>query len=387
MDTPNSYQEQFEALINFDGDPAEKLARRHQAIDLADQYQDDEGRFRARLDCMSLGLAAGQYDDNVFHFVQCVEICERRPELLFPYGQLMALHSRYNLASLACYAAISRRQIAHADKYTARLYETAGWGTRALHKTRMFLSTVLGDLDQIAVHRSHFLASPRQGGEDCLACEISGVCKAFIATHQLDLALTHARDLLNGKLTCGTQPAGTDADLILPLLRAGNLKLAQKIMRRSFNTVRDDIGCFDDTGRFIAYLVATDQLPRALQILESALANFPTVRRDWDRFWMLSGTCLLLRRLTQARPTPIHLRLPPHNPCYRANNRYDPATLLAWAAPQLQTLAQRFDARNGNLHYSNILRDLDTVLEHITPIPDTLHASKRTPKKPLPRGE
>jgi len=368
----SDYQKQFDRLMGFEGEAEDKLACCQQAIDLAELHGDPWGSFIARLEFICTGMFNARHEEDLVHFVKCIEISREHPQYLESHGNLMAVIAKSTVGSVACYAAVTRSQIDGALNQMKSLYERAGWNERAIHKVRMNLAYILGNVAELPVHRERWRSMPPDKGSDCDACETASLCKSYLDTNQLEEALELGAPLIDAKLKCGSEPGGTDAALLVPLLRAGKLSLAQRLMRRTLPELHKKSGYFDDTGRFMAYLAATGQFTRAVKVFETGLRFYPKVRRDWDRFWMLAGSCVLLKFLTARGRVRISLHVPSEIPWHRSDDRYAIKEIAAWTDAEVRELARRFDLRNGNHHFSGILRDFERLLDNPISLPRTI---------------
>jgi hypothetical protein len=156
--------------------------------------------------------------------------------------------------------------------------------------------------------------------------------------------------------------------LLVPLFRARRFKLAQRLQQRSFANVCREADHFDDTGHFMAFLAATNQLTRGTHMLAAGLPRFADIRRDWDRFCMLKGARILLRRLEQTGRKRVRLRLPPSVEFYRSDSNYPIADVYSHVEPPLLEITTAFDQRNGNTYYSRQLSEMDNLLDQIRPL-------------------
>lgn len=365
----SDYQRQFDRLMDFEGEEEDKLARFQQAVDLAELHGDAWGSFTARLEFMCIGIFNGRYEEDLVHFVKCIEICREHPQYLESRGELMALLAKSTVQSVACYAAVTRSQINSAFKQMKSLYERAGWNEGALHKVQMSLAYILGDVAELPAHRERWRSMPPGKGSACEACETATLCKSYLNTNQLEEALGFGAPLIDGKLKCGSEPGGTDAALLIPLLRGGKLALAQRLMRRTLPQLHQKSGYFDDTGRFMAYLAATGQLTRGVKVFETGLRFYPRIRRDWDRFWMLAGSCVLFRLLAAKGRIRITLRVPSDIQWHRSDDTYAVKEIAAWTDAEVSELAKQFNLRNGNTHFSGILLDFEHLLDNPISLP------------------
>ena len=88
-----------------------------------------------------------------------------------------------------------------------------------------------------------------------------------------------------------------------------------------------------------------------------------------DRLQFYLAGRLLLERLHAEGHGRIQLRLPASFPARTSGGHYDTLALADWFATELAGLATRFDARNGNGHYTSLLERHRELDEHALPHP------------------
>ncbi len=361
----------FDTLLVTAGDDEEVLASLKEAVALADTHGDLDRGMIARLRLIRKATFSGNHEDVLVHFAWCLAQCQKNPgdnELLKRFGSEVRWCFKWVIASLPKFHTVTRAQIARAFDDMTELYDISGESHRAIHSLRGQTACIFGDLGQIEGHRDAWLAAPEDGSEDCAACEAHTLVTLNLALGRPADAVNAAAGLIKGRLRCAEQPATTDSDLLVPLFKLDRADEAQRLQQRSYRAIRRSRDYLKETGGFLAFLAATDQLSRGVEMLQTGIKYFIQVRRGWDRMHMLAGARLLLRRLLQVDRREVKLRLLPEFELYRRDNRYAVEPLLAWADGQFDDLAGQFDKRNGNTVISNGLRGMARLLETVRPI-------------------
>jgi hypothetical protein len=93
-----------------------------------------------------------------------------------------------------------------------------------------------------------------------------------------------------------------------------------------------------------------------------------TTSLGWQ-FEFYRAARLLLSRLQVKGHGAVPLRLPSNFPLHRPDGRYEVAALMGWFDAQLNALATRFDARNGNDHFRRRIAELEQLSRQVRPHP------------------
>lgn len=165
---------------------------------------------------------------------------------------------------------------------------------------------------------------------------------------QDERAVNEAAPILRGALACGEIPHRTLARLVLPLLRLGRVEEAARHHLRGYRLIARNHHFLNHVSNHLAFLVLTDNFSRAARLFEKHLPwAQEAMALLWSFEFYLSGR-LLLHRLQELGKSSLRLRQGPTFPIYQETGRYETAALTAWLDRELEGLAARFDARNGN---------------------------------------
>jgi hypothetical protein len=361
------FADQYNELLSTAGETERQLAALGEAIALADAHQDIARGLLARQRWITAAFHTGRREEQLVHFTWCIAQCDRDPRLLQRFGGRLLWHFKWMMASLPEYSGVSRQQIERTFADMERFHDKRGVSHRAIHSLRANAAMLLGDFEKVAGLRSAWLAAPRDGSEDCEACEVARQTELFLATGELEKAVEAASGLIAGRLRCGEQPFCTDSVLLAPLFRLGRVEVAERLQRRSWPKLRGNAKHLAYYGGHMAYLVATDRLTRGVHVLEEALNLMGEVRRPYDRLLMLKGAMVLLSRLGEVGRGRVKMRLRSDVEVRRADNAYDVGELLHWARRGAEEIAAAFDARNGNRHVGERVEEDMDLLKMIRP--------------------
>jgi hypothetical protein len=184
-------------------------------------------------------------------------------------------------------------------------------------------------------------------------------------------AVELAEPILRGRLTCGEIPHLTYAQLLLPLVRLGRVEQAAHWHRKGYRLVAKNREFLNEVARHLTFLVVTDNRLPAVQLLEKHLAWALETLDLARRFEFYLAARLLLDRLRGLGEATLDLRLPKAFPDRRDDGRYEVAGLLGWFDGELRDLADRFNARNGNDHFTQRIDENRRLTEQVSPHPLT----------------
>ncbi len=122
-----------------------------QAVQLADQHQDAQAGFAARMELIDAAMAAGQPQLLLVAFSWCLAQADRDPEQFHP-EPLLWKH-RWVVFSLPLFPQVSRDQILAALEDMTGRYRRVGSSLRAVHLLRRNVAVRMGDQEMAA--RAH----------------------------------------------------------------------------------------------------------------------------------------------------------------------------------------------------------------------------------------
>ncbi|ROO89471.1 hypothetical protein EDD29_7166 [Actinocorallia herbida] len=217
-----------------------------------------------------------------------------------------------------------------------RRYRERGISLRPAHGLRGHLAQMGGDEEAAARHFEASVAAVRDEYADCHACENNalGDWRAWLGDDTG--ALRYWAPLLDGELTCASEPHATLGQALLPLVRGGRAEEARSAHLRGYPMVRRAENLRGPVGCHIEFCALTGNEGRGLEILAEH-AEWLTFRGEdaRPRLEFLTGALVLLRRLAVLGLADLPL----------ADGTV--GSVLAEAEPETHGLAGRFDARFG----------------------------------------
>ena len=248
-----------------------------------------------------------------------------------------------------------------------RRYRRAGHGLRAVHAQRFHIAQHIGDTAEAEEQHSRWLAAERDAMSDCQACEHSvlGAWRAELGADEAALALW--KPTLENELTCRSEPAGTLAESLRPLLRLGRLDTARSHYLRGYRLVRGRVELRASIGRHVEFCALSGNEGRGLEILAENRDVFDAPVEPLPHLEFLAYAALLLRRVVALGSPEVPVPGP-------GTRDWPAAELLAHLETEIHAIAKRFDDRNGN---DTVSRHAAEVLAQ-TPLVDRLPLGVRS---------
>jgi hypothetical protein len=343
-----------------------KVALLEEAVRLADLHGDTAVGFQVRMDLMEAGNFAGRPDVLLVAFSWCLAQHDRQPER-FGVTELLWKY-KWVISHLPEFPQISRAQIEDMLADMGRRFAQAGSTMHAVYHKRGEVHMMMGDQQAAAEAYAWMARTPRDSLSDCRACVPDNEVEYLALMGRDEEALARAAPLLAGRLTCAEVPQRTFAQVLLPLLRLGRSPDAMHCHRQGYRQVAGQAVFLRHVALHLVFLVLTDNLPKAVKVLEKHLPIALEVPSLSCRFEFLLAGRLLLEHVAGER-TQLKLHLPADFPLHGAKGTYVVADLLGWFMAQGQDLAARFDARNGNDYFAQKIAGLEKLRKWATPCP------------------
>lgn len=334
-----------EDLKNFD----DKISVLKEAIQIADTHNDVEWGFDLRLNLIRQERNTSKCDESFPAFAWLLNARDNEPDL-FEESEFLWEY-KWMVTSACRNAAISKEQILQISDDLKMRLERNGYTPRAYYN--VMTSWYLHNGDYAQARQSVALADAEMVDDmtNCPACELDTKVEIELLEGHMDVAIQVAYDLINHKLTCYSMPFQTFCCLSYYLVRAGDDRAAMYFDKAIEEYHKSDAY---DTSVFFAMTILMYYMHRTKQ------------EEMWDYFEKISewevGSEDVHRYNFAIHMLPIlreggskTLNLSPKIPYYNAEGIYDLAALREYYYKQATALAEKFDRRNGNLHFSSQL--------------------------------
>ncbi|MGG7452721.1 hypothetical protein ACQ3HE_17610 [Plantibacter auratus] len=357
IDPDASVQDLLEEADTLPCGPAER-ALLDEALRRAEAAGDEEAAYATRMrltqsahmtgdtDAMfsSFGWCVGKHDADPERFPITVDGCD----LLFQYKWMAGRLSTNPTFSLAQIEAM------HEDM-RAR-YAAAGATMSGVVQSQFHIATVTGRLDEAAAFLERRSTIEDDRYSHCEAC----VRNEDAWFHQLrghdDDAIRIYDEMFENRMSCGEEPETSEAQALLPYLRAGRFDDAKAAHQRSYRVARSNADGFGIIADHLVFCAVTGNEARGLAMLERhlpALVNDPINLSGHADGLIAVGVLLDAVARAGHGDLPVRGADAPDLARYLGSESTDAAdwtvsavAARAWAAAEHLTRA--FDERNGN---------------------------------------
>lgn len=339
-------RDDFERLIDeAEGLPhgVAKVALLEEAVRVADALRDPEAALAARMELTQAAQFGGRPDLALVSFSWCLAHYDRHADDLDP--TLILWHFKWVVNGLAAYPEVPRVQIEALFADMTRRYKAHGSTLHAVHQIRREVAQAMFDTRRAKAAHKKFLTAPTDHLSNCQACvQDAGVSYALYAGDD-GAAVAAAGPILKGKMSCAEVPHRTYAKLLLPHLRRGEVALAMRYHKVGYPLIQANPSFLEYQGQHLAFLALTGNHARAATLFNRHLPQALTHPDAAERFRFYCAA-KLSHDLMNEVPRPPKIRVPREvHPDGAAG------AVGAWLDNELHTLAERFDARNGNKGY------------------------------------
>ncbi|HZZ81367.1 MAG TPA: hypothetical protein VFE62_22885 [Gemmataceae bacterium] len=327
----------------------ERIGVLEEAVRLADEQEDLDAGFRARLELIDSAAFGGRPDILLSAFAWCLAQHDSDPDR-FPCNDLLWKY-KWVVGHVTEFPDIPRAQIEAMLDDMARRFTEAGSTLHAVFQARRETLAAFGEIDAANRATADIATSKRDWLSDCRACVYDGSA-GFYAEQQMDAkALAEAAPILAGRAKCTHVPHRTYGQLLLPLLRLGRADEAREYHEVGVHMIGDDPEFLSAAGLHLEYLAMTGELDEAIDLMQMHLPNAVATPSVFNRMRFYWSAWLLFVTLFEQAERTVRLRLPADFPLADARGSYEVAALMEWFGKEVRSLATQFDARNGNDYY------------------------------------
>ncbi|OWK46672.1 hypothetical protein [Fimbriiglobus ruber] len=363
-DHHDQMQELLDRAAEVDRGPTQ-IALIEEAVRIADAHQDAEAGFVARKRLTEAAAFGGQPDVELVSFSWCLAQVDRDPQN-FDESELLWSY-KWVVGNLSNFPNISRGQIEDLFADMARRFERHGSTLHAVHGIRREVAVDMLDRETAEAAHAKFLKVARDRLSDCAACVQDTLIDYYAFLGRDEDAITAARPILDGKMTCGEVPHRTYAKVLMPLFRLGKLERAARYYKLGYKMIRPNPKFVAHKAYHLTFLTLTDNLDRATVLFERHLGEAIRSTSALWKFEFYAAARLFLEIVARGKATPL-LGVPEE---LRVDGQRDrPAgELFSWFDAQLTELAAAFDARNGNNGFAKHVAGIPALARTMSPFP------------------
>ncbi len=326
-------------------------AARVAALELVQQRADAEAGdtdlpFRVRLDLTWSYQQGAEKVRSLVPFAWCVAEFDRDPERYAALEHNLLWAFKWVPGTLVDDPSIPLDHTLRLLDDMERRYRAGGHSMHAVHAVRHIVADHIGDTEAAEREFRAWLLAPRDGLSDCSGCDPSGKVTYLASVGRHDEAVVTGGPVLQGALTCAEQPETILAGLLESFVRTGRIDEAADAHTRGYRLSRPHRSRLDLIARHIRFLACTDNVARALELVERHLPWLDEVWNPWSEMRFAAASALALSRVDSTLP----VRTP--------SGVLGAAELGAQLIGRARNLAARFDQRNGSAAQSDRIERL-----------------------------
>jgi hypothetical protein len=332
---------------------ATKVSLLEEAVRLADSVSDVPLAYELRDELMEAATFSNRSDILLVAFTWCLAQYDKDPEQFDEHGIMWKY--KWVVSNATDFAEISRAQIESLLGDMERRFHERGYSMHAPYQMRRDVLVLLGDHEKAREAHEKFMKTRPDWLSDCNACVPSNNAQYFAFQGDDRKTLQAAKPLLEGKLSCAEEPRRTYGEVLLPLLKSGRIEEAEVYHKKGYKMLAKAEHAVSELAQHLEFASLSGDLARAKRMLEKHLPAALTTVVALDRYWFYSAARLLMNRLQQTGTVALKLRLPEAMPPPDAKGKYDVAQLGQWFEREARSIAERYDARDGNNRYAEQL--------------------------------
>lgn len=203
-------------------------------------------------------------------------------------------------------------------------------GERSLYKMAVMQGIKIADRSVVEKCLFAWLEAEENFFDDCWACQLDDIVRAYVFLGEHDKALMWAKEILDGTTSCGEVPHVTNSLIAQAYFYTNQIDKAQKFLDKGYKLVRGKGEFMRPIAEFMRVAILLGEMDKAVQIYQESKGLFEECESLFDQ--MLFAI--------EASKLPIA----------------EKSALLT----QARKLARAFDARNGNDYYTACLPTLYT---------------------------
>ncbi|MBC1644858.1 hypothetical protein HB958_10200 [Listeria welshimeri] len=206
-------------------------------------------------------------------------------------------------------------------------FEQQNYSLRPYYKVCTLAAMSMGDVEKAKELFEKWSTIKGDYLNDCPACETSVQVQYFCFIQDYETAKKIAKPVIEGKQRCAMVPHFTYGEMALAYLTLGDEKMAQECFDKGYPLVEKQSSLIPPLGQLLKYLVLTNQTEKAREVINTNLEIVLQAESGLDRLIFLQAA-------------------------YPLFDQEKEADLIEMT----EALTAKFDARNGNNYYQDLLK-------------------------------
>ncbi|MBC1641266.1 hypothetical protein HCJ01_06185 [Listeria welshimeri] len=230
-------------------------------------------------------------------------------------------------ADVPTFDEVSKAQIDGLLNDMKEKFEQQNYSLRPYYKVCTLAAMSMGDVEKAKELFEKWSITEGDYLNDCPACETSDQVHYFCFIQDYETAEKTAKPIIEGKQRCAEVPHLTYGNMALAYLTLGDEKMAQECFDKGYPLVEKQSSLIPPLGQLLKYLVLTNQTEKAREVINTNLEIVLQAESGLDRLIFLQAA-------------------------YPLFDQEKEADLIEMT----EVLTAKFDARNGNNYYQDLLK-------------------------------
>src|SRR5262249_53136233 len=167
---------------------------------------------------------------------------------------------------------------------------------------------------------------------------------------------------------CSEVPDSAYGDILLPMVRLRRAEEAMDYHRVGYRKIRRRVTDLARWGMHIAYLALTGNDARAIRLFQTHVPEVESAHDPLSCLTFWRTTFLAVESLAE-RKKKIKLRLPAESSLVNTSGENVLDELAGKLRARAMELSRRFDRRNGNNYYEELIDEVRTLHKFATRVP------------------
>jgi hypothetical protein len=338
-----------------------------EAVRIADSHNDLPLAYQARDELVESACFGARPDLLIVTFSWCLSTFDRHPEADISEYQLL-WRMKWVVSALPKFPEIKLATMHQMLDDMERRFRNYGGSIQPVLNKRRSVALQTGDIEGARANHRQLARMPRSFLSDCHACELDALAGYWLDLGRYTLGIRKAEELIASGMSCARVPASTFADVLLPMLRQSRGEEAMAYHKKGYPKVRRDADYMWHWGQHLSFLALTGNDARAAKLIETHLPAVESAHDPLSTLAFLRNMLLALECIAE-RKEKLKLRLPTDSPLSGESGEYLVAELANKTRDRVKQMSKRFDERNGNSYYVDLIGDLAKLRRFATRVP------------------
>ncbi|MBC1389955.1 hypothetical protein JL739_03455 [Listeria welshimeri] len=318
------YLNVIEIAWNMDDTP-EKEKLLEQAITIADKYNDLKTSVEAREMLITSYMTTGFPKKQLQAFSWLINKWEEGTGCIDTYDLLW--NYKWISENVSTFEEVSKEQINNLLTDMKAKYEQQNFSLRPYYKVCTLTAIQMGEVENAIVFFEKWTKTEQDYLNDCSACETNDQAYFYYFIKDYEQAKKLATPIIIEEMSCGEVPHLTYGFMALVYLELDDIKMAQHCFDEGYPLVEKQTALILSLSHLLKYLVLTEQNEKVREVIDTNKEIVLNTESDLDRLLFLQAA-------------------------YPLFDREKEADLIEMT----EALTAKFDARNGNNYYQDLLK-------------------------------